>query len=124
VFRDVLARETLALAWRDVLWALRRMEARGIARGGRFVTGFIGEQYALPEAVERLRAVRKLGRSGEMVRLSAADPLNLVGIITPGQRIPALRTNAVTYRDGLPVTATETDPAVPSELSRALSATY
>ena len=123
VFRDVLARETLAVPWRDVLWALRRMEARGTARGGRFVTGFIGEQYALPEAVELLRAVRKRERSGEVVRISAADPLNLVGIITPGQRVPAVRTNTVTYRDGLPVDFAQPG-ARPSELAKALTAAY
>jgi len=124
VFRDVVARETLAIPWRDVLWALRRMEARGTARGGRFVTGFIGEQYALPEAVERLRAVRKIGRSGEVVRLSAADPLNLAGIVTPGPRIPAVRTNSVTFNDGLPVAPEDVEPPVRSELSRTLTAAY
>jgi ATP-dependent Lhr-like helicase len=79
------------------------MEARGVARGGRFVTGFTGEQFALPGAVEALRQVRKLPRSGESVRLAAADPLNLVGIVTPGARIPALRGHSIVYRDGLPV---------------------
>ncbi len=103
VFRDLIARETLTLPWRDVLWALRRMEARGTARGGRFVTGFSGEQYALPEAIDELRAVRRAERSGEIVHLSATDPLNLVGIITPGRRIPAVRTNLVVYEDGLPI---------------------
>ncbi len=103
VLRDLTARESLALPWREVLWALRRMEARGTVRGGRFVTGFGGEQYALPGAVDQLRAIRRAERSGEVVRLSAADPLNLVGIITPGPRVPALRTNTVAYRDGLPV---------------------
>jgi ATP-dependent Lhr-like helicase len=100
VFRDLLAREALAVPWREVLWALRRMEARGTIRGGRFVTGFTGEQYALPEAVDVLRSVRKLARSGEMVRISATDPLNLVGIVLPGPRVPALPTNSVTYIDG------------------------
>ncbi len=104
VFRDLLARESLALPWREVWWALRRLEARGVIRGGRFVTGFVGEQYALPEAVDALRAVRRSSRTGEVVRLSAADPLNLVGIVTPGPRVPALRTNSVTYIDGLPST--------------------
>jgi ATP-dependent Lhr-like helicase len=103
VFRDLLVRETLALPWRDVLWALRRMEARGTARGGRFVTGFSGEQYALPEAVDALRRTRKRERSGEIVRLSAVDPLNLVGVIVPGERIPAVRTQSVVYRDGAAV---------------------
>ncbi|HEX3542242.1 MAG TPA: DEAD/DEAH box helicase [Acidimicrobiales bacterium] len=103
VFRDLVARETLALPWRDVLWALRRMEARGTVRGGRFVTGFTGEQYAQPEAVDLLRAVRRRPRDGETIHLSATDPLNLVGIVTPGPRVPAVRTNTVTYVDGLPV---------------------
>jgi ATP-dependent Lhr-like helicase len=102
VFRDLLARETLALPWRDLQWAFRRLEARGTLRGGRFVTGFTGEQYALPGAVEALRQTRRLERSGEVVRVSGADPLNLVGILTPGPRIPALRTQEVVYRDGLP----------------------
>jgi ATP-dependent Lhr-like helicase len=111
VFRDLVARETLALPWRDVLRALRRLEARGTARGGRFVTGFVGEQYALPEAVEALRATRRRERTGEIVRTSAVDPLNLVGIITPGPRVPALRTNAIVYCDGLPVSEAPGAPA-------------
>jgi ATP-dependent Lhr-like helicase len=105
VFRDLVARETLAVPWREILWALRRLEARGTVRGGRFVTGFVGEQFALPEAVEGLRQTRRRERQGETVRLAAVDPLNLVGILTPGPRIPAVRRNAVTYRDGAPVLA-------------------
>jgi ATP-dependent Lhr-like helicase len=100
VFRDLLACEELAVPWRDVVWALRRMEARGTIRGGRFVTGFTGEQYALPEAVDALRAVRKLRRSGETIRIAAADPLNLTGVVLPGPRVPALPTNSLTYVDG------------------------
>jgi len=110
VFRDLVTRETLALPWREVLWALRRMEARGTARGGRFVTGFVGEQYALPDAVERLRQTRRRERTGEIVKVSAVDPLNLVGILTPGPRVPAQRGNLVVYRDGLPLA--EGAPAV------------
>jgi ATP-dependent Lhr-like helicase len=72
-------------------------------RGGRFVTGFTGQQFALPGAVDALRRTRKLARDDEVVQLSAADPLNLVGILTPGPRVPALRGQLVTYRDGLPV---------------------
>ncbi|MDQ3661273.1 MAG: DEAD/DEAH box helicase [Actinomycetota bacterium] len=102
VWRDLLARESLTLPWRDVLWAMRRLEARGTIRGGRFVSGFSGEQYAHIGAVELLRSVRRERRSEEMVKLSAADPLNLVGIVTPGARLPAVRTNSVTYVDGLP----------------------
>jgi ATP-dependent Lhr-like helicase len=103
LFRDLLVRETLAVSWREILWALRRLEARGAIRGGRFVTGFVGEQYALPGAVEALRRTRRLERTGETVRLSAVDPLNLVGVLTPGPRIPAVRTQQVVYRDGLPL---------------------
>ena len=103
VFRDLLARETLALPWRDLLWAFRRMEARGTIRGGRFVTGFVGEQYALPSAVDMLRRVRRTERTGEVVTVSATDPLNLTGIITPGPRVVAVQTNRVTYCDGEPV---------------------
>ena len=103
VFRDVVARETIALPWRDVVWALRRMEARGTARGGRFVTGFAGEQFALPEAVDQLRSVRRRERSAEVVRVSATDPLNVAGILLPGPRITSVRTNSVVFEDGLPV---------------------
>jgi ATP-dependent Lhr-like helicase len=118
VFRDLLARESLALPWREVLWAFRRLEARGTIRGGRFVTGFTGEQYASPEAVDVLRGVRRARRTGEIVRLSAADPLNLVGILTPGPRLPALRTNSVTYIDGRPeLNEPAGEPAMPVPVS-------
>ena len=103
VFRDVVARETLALPWREIVWALRRLEARGTVRGGRFVTGFAGEQFALPEAVEGLRQTRRRARDGEIVRVAAVDPLNLVGILTPGVRVPAARGPIVAYRDGAPL---------------------
>jgi ATP-dependent helicase Lhr and Lhr-like helicase len=101
VFWDLFAREELAVPWRQVLWALRRLEARGLIRGGRFVTGFVGEQFALPEALELLRKVRRIPHSGESLVLNAADPLNLTGIVLPGKRVPAVRTNQVVYRDGL-----------------------
>jgi ATP-dependent Lhr-like helicase len=107
VFRDLVVRESFTVPWRDVLWALRRMEARGTIRGGRFVNGFTGEQYAAPEAIEVLRAVRKSERTGETVRISAADPVNLVGIVLPGPRVPALPTNSITYVDGVIAGATE-----------------
>jgi ATP-dependent Lhr-like helicase len=110
VFWDLMARENLALPWREVVWALRRLEARGLVRGGRFVTGFAGEQYALPEAIEELRQVRRAARNGETVHLNAADPLNLIGIVLPGARVPAVRTNTVTYADGLPVSEATTTP--------------
>jgi ATP-dependent Lhr-like helicase len=107
IFYDLLTRETLALPWREIVWALRRLEARGVVRGGRFVHGFSGEQYARPEAVDMLRKVRRAAGDGEIVRLSAADPLNLVGVITPGPRTPAIRTNTVILRDGVPVSGGE-----------------
>jgi len=100
VFRDLVVRENLAVPWREVLWALRRLEARGTIRGGRFVNGFSGEQFALPEAVDVLRSVRRLRRAGEHVTVSACDPLNLVGIVLPGARVPALPANSVSYLDG------------------------
>ncbi|MGB6519836.1 MAG: hypothetical protein WBE79_15175, partial [Candidatus Cybelea sp.] len=81
---DVIARESLAPPWRELLAALRRMEARGEIRGGRFVAGFVGEQFALPEAVDALRAARRSGADGERVSLGAYDPLNLTGIVLPG----------------------------------------
>jgi ATP-dependent helicase Lhr and Lhr-like helicase len=100
VFRDLVAREPLAIPWRDVLWAFRRMEARGTIRGGRFVVGFSGEQYAHPDALDVLKSVRRQRPAGETVRISAADPLNLTGIVLPGPRVPAIGAHAVTYIDG------------------------
>jgi ATP-dependent Lhr-like helicase len=85
------------------------MEAQGTVRGGRFVAGFYGEQYARPEAVEALRAVRKSPKSGELVRVSAVDPLNLTGIITPSPRVASIHTKAVIYRDGIPLTDANVD---------------
>ncbi|MFO0759406.1 MAG: DEAD/DEAH box helicase [Byssovorax sp.] len=103
VFRDLLAREPRAPAWRDLVHVLRRMEMRGEIRGGRLVRPFVGEQFALPEALDALRAIRREGPTGEEVDLSACDPLNLVGITTPGARVPAHMGNRVRYRDGVPV---------------------
>jgi ATP-dependent Lhr-like helicase len=102
VFRDLLARETNLPRWRELQIGYRRLEDRGEVRGGRFVDGFVGEQFALPVAVESLRAHRKLpqGTGGERVVIAAADPLNLVGIIVPGERIPAISGRNVTFRDG------------------------
>src|SRR5439155_5619637 len=84
VFRDLLARESIAPPWRDLLVTLRRMEAQGEIRGGRFVSGFVGEQFARPEAVELLREIRRSQAAGDVPNVSAADPLNLAGIVTPG----------------------------------------
>lgn len=90
LFRDVLERETIAPRWRELLPMLRRMEARGEVRGGRFLSGFGGEQFALPEALESLRAARLAERTPEQITVAAADPLNLIGIIIPGERVPAV----------------------------------
>ena len=98
--RELVARESFGLPWRDIVRALRRAEARGLARGGRFVAGFMGEQYALPDAVEALREVRRRARTGEIVRLNACDPLNLVGIVTPGHRVAAHPGPTLVFCDG------------------------
>ena len=100
VFRDLLARETLAPRWRELLAALRRMEARGEIRGGRFVAGFVGEQFARPDAVELLRVVRKEGPLGQRLAVPAADPLNLTGIVLPGTRVNALSGGSVELLPG------------------------
>jgi ATP-dependent Lhr-like helicase len=107
VFRSMLARENGLPAWRDLVRVYRRLEARGEIRGGRFVTGFGGEQFATPDAVGRLRAVRKTGKPGERIVISAADPLNLVGILTPEARVPAIYTHRVLLEDGLPIASLE-----------------
>jgi ATP-dependent helicase Lhr and Lhr-like helicase len=107
VFRVLLQRESHLPPWRDLVRVYRRLEARGEIRGGRFVAGFGGEQFAAADAVGRLRAVRKLEKAGELVVLSAADPLNLVGILTPEARVPAIPRNRVLLEDGLPVAAVE-----------------
>jgi ATP-dependent Lhr-like helicase len=106
VFRDLLVRESLVPSWRDLLVVYRKLELQGELRGGRFVTGFVGEQFALPEAVEALRAMRKSAGSpapGQEIKLSASDPLNLVGIILPGPKIPAVPTNFLILKDGVVV---------------------
>jgi ATP-dependent Lhr-like helicase len=104
VFWRLLAREADFLPpWRDLLRVYRRLEARGEIRGGRFVAGFAGEQYALPDAIGLLREVRRRPQAGEFVSLSGADPLNLVGILTPGAKLAAITANRLLYCDGLPV---------------------
>jgi ATP-dependent Lhr-like helicase len=107
VFRSMLQRESNLPPWRDLVRVYRRLEARGEVRGGRFVAGFGGEQFAAPDAVGRLRAVRKSEKTGERIVLSAADPLNLVGILTPGARVAAIHTNRLLLVDGVPVAALE-----------------
>jgi ATP-dependent Lhr-like helicase len=104
VFWRLLAREASWLPpWRDLLRVYRRLEARGEIRGGRFIAGFSGEQYALPEAVGLLRETRRQPATDQWISLSGADPLNLAGILTPGPRLASLTGNRVIYRDGVPI---------------------
>jgi ATP-dependent Lhr-like helicase len=110
IFWKLLGREAGWLPpWRDILMCCRRLEARGEIRGGRFVAGFSGEQYATPEAVGLLRDVRRKPHGQHYVSFSAADPLNLIGIITPGARLASLAGNRLLYRDGLPIAAYAAD---------------
>ncbi|HSO96535.1 MAG TPA: DEAD/DEAH box helicase [Acidimicrobiia bacterium] len=123
VFRDLAVHDSIRFPWRDVQRALRRLEDRGLVRGGRFVTGFSGEQYALPAAVEQLAQVRKQTRSGERVTVNATDPLNLTGVIVPGPVVPAVRTRRVVYVDGVPEgsplvdTSAEPEPLEPADVA-------
>jgi ATP-dependent Lhr-like helicase len=104
VFWKLLTREADWLPpWRDILSCCRRLEARGEIRGGRFVAGFSGEQFATPDAIGLLRDVRRKAPTEQFVSLSAADPLNLIGILTPGSRLSSLAGNRLLFRDGLPV---------------------
>jgi ATP-dependent Lhr-like helicase len=103
LFRRLLERENSDVPWRDLLHVLRQMEARGELRGGRFVANFGGEQFALPGAVSLLRKLRNAPPQGELSCISASDPLNLVGILTPGPRIPAQPSTRILLRDGVPV---------------------
>jgi ATP-dependent Lhr-like helicase len=105
VIRDLLAREANLPSWRELLMAFRRLEDRGEIRGGRFVDGFLGEQFALPVALESLRAMRQIQPDGEAITLSGADPLNLVGLIVPGETVPSTTGKLVAYRDGVAIPA-------------------
>ncbi len=107
VFRRMQEREGKGPPWRDLLRVYRRLEARGEIRGGRFVSGMAGEQYALPEAVGKMREVRRQPRTGMLISVSGADPLNLVGILTPGKRVTAVTANRVLFMDGEPVAVRE-----------------
>ena len=109
VFRRLAAREANAVSWRALARAYRRLEARGEIRGGRFVTGMSGEQFALPEAVERLREVRRTPKDGRLITISAADPLNLAGILDSGDRVRAITAHRIVYRDGIALAALEGD---------------
>ncbi len=130
VFRRLLTREANAASWRELTRVYRRLEARGEIRGGRFVAGMSGEQFALPDAVERLREVRRSHASGRLLVISAADPLNLIGIVTPGDRVRAIPGSRIAFRDGIPLAALEGDyvrpladipPATAGEVASALA---
>ena len=118
VFRELLTRETILPKWRELLITLRQLEDRGEVRGGRFVSNFLGEQFALPVAVESLRAARSQKAAAEFITVSAADPLNLVGIIVPGERVPANSGRAVAFRDGVAVPSEELTNVVRMPLAR------
>ena len=106
VFRDLYPLEPFTVPWREVLRALRRLEARGIIRGGRFVTGFAGEQYALPEALTLLRKIRREPTTGQRITISAVDPANLTGVVLPGPRVPKQSGRSFDLVDGvIPATA-------------------
>jgi len=100
---ELWSRESLRLPWREVIRALRRLEARGVALGGRFVAGLAGEQYAMPEAAHMLGATRRAGAGDDEVVIAAADPLNLTGTVLGGRRVPAVRNRQVAYRGGVVV---------------------
>jgi len=111
LFRDVLERESNAPKWRDLLNILRRLEARGEIRGGRFVSGFGGEQFALPEAVESLRLTRRIDSQHE-IAVAAADPMNLAGIVVPGPRTPAVPGRQIRFRNGILIP--DENPGIPN----------
>ena len=121
VFKRLLEREGMTLPWRVLLRVYHRLEARGDIRGGRFVAGISGEQFALPEAIGMLRAIRRAGAQESLISVSAADPLNLVGVIIPGSRITAHTSNRVLYQDGTPIAAFESgETRFLVELSRSM----
>ena len=101
LFRDLAQHDSLRIPWREIQWALRRLEDRGLVLGGRFVAGFSGEQYALAAAADQLVRIRKTSPTNQRVVLNATDPLNLIGVILPGETVPAVRTNTIAYVDGL-----------------------
>src|SRR5439155_22839418 len=107
VFRRLLERESFTVTWYELGRIYRRWEARGEIRGGHFVSGVSGEQFALPEAIGLLRSTRKISPKDELITLSAADPLNLQGILTPGSKVAALTTNRILLRNGFPIAALE-----------------
>ena len=123
MFRDLLERESGTPPWFELLQVYRKLEARGEIRGGRFVTGVAGEQFALQETVSRLRKFRDEGPGRELVVVSGADPLNLVGILTPHPRVPRIASNKIAYVDGVPLAALQGGEVIFfQELSESLKA--
>jgi ATP-dependent Lhr-like helicase len=133
VFRRLLAREANVAPWRELARVYRRLEARGEIRGGRFVSGMSGEQFALAGAIERLREIRRTPPDGRCLVISAADPLNLAGIVTAGDRVRAITGSRVAYRNGIPlavmegdyvrplITLTDVAPALAAEVATTLA---
>jgi ATP-dependent Lhr-like helicase len=128
VFRRLLAREAAGVPWRELARVYRILEARGEIRGGRFVSGMSGEQFALPDAVDRLRELRRAGHDDRLITISAADPLNLTGVVTAGDRIRAAGGNRLVYRNGVPLAAmegdmlrmlTDVDPSIAADVAAA-----
>ena len=109
VFRDLVVREPLAPTWRELVRHYRRLEARGEVRGGRFLAGVGGEQFAIPDAVEVARTIRRSRPNGQRIEVAGVDPLNLTGIVTPGPRVPAVLGQKVVYVDGVPSSAESVD---------------
>jgi ATP-dependent Lhr-like helicase len=130
VFPELLARERMAPPWRELVRVFRRLEARGEIRGGRFVAGFVGEQFALTEAVGLLREINNSQPTDRMEVISACDPLNLVGILTPGERVPAMPGNRIVFRNGVPLASLEKGAVIPrvrgfeAEIDRTYSLLY
>src|SRR6185436_1167000 len=117
MFRRLLERESLQASWYELGRIYRRMEARGEIRGGYFVSGVSGEQFALPEAIGSLRSIRRTAPKGTLVAISGADPLNLAGILTPGPRVTAITPNRLLLRDGVPIAALEAGQVIHLEHS-------
>lgn len=109
MFSRLLTREAMDVPWRELARVYRRLEARGEIRGGRFVNGMSGEQFALSDAVERLRKVRRSKPDDRLITIGGADPLNLSGIISGDERIRASAASRIVYRNGVPVAAMEGD---------------
>jgi ATP-dependent Lhr-like helicase len=118
VSRRISEKESLHVSWFELIRVFRQLEARGETRGGYFVGGLSGEQFARPEAIGLLRSIRKAKAKGEFIAISAADPLNLIGILTPGPRIPAVTSHRILLRDGVPIAALRAGQVIELERQR------